>query len=63
MGELGLLGYPIMTVRDKFAHKSGRLFHLNIQVRKIQIHKKIYPSNGEGTPATARNKKRVTYPL
>ena len=33
------------------------------QARKIQIHKKIYPSKGEGTPATARNKKRVTYPL
>ena len=63
MGELCLLGYPIMTIPfwDKFGHKSGRLFHLRIyQARKVQIHKKIYPSKGEGTPATARSKKRVT---
>ena len=65
MDELCLLGYPIMTIPvwDKFGHKSAGLFHLNIQARKIQIHKKIYPSKGEGTPATARSKKRVTYPL
>ena len=58
MGELCLLGYPIMTIPvwDKFGHKSGRLFHLNIQARKIQIHKKIYPSKGEGTPAIRQMK-------
>ena len=49
-----------IPVWDKFGHKSGRLFHLNIQARKIQIHKKIYPSKGEGTQATALSKKRVT---
>ena len=52
-----------IPVCDKFGHKSNRLFHLHIQARKIQIHKKIYPNKGEGTPATAQSKKRVTYPL
>ena len=53
MGELCLLGYPIMTIPvwDKFDHKSGRLFHLSISARKVQIHNKIYSSKGEGTPA------------
>ena len=47
MGELGLLGYPIMTipVRDKFAHKSGRLFHLNIQaIGKSRYTRRFIPA-------------------
>ena len=36
MSELCLLGYPIMTIPvwDKFGHKSGRLFHLNISSKE-----------------------------
>ena len=52
MGELCLLGYPLMTipVRDKFGHKSGRLFHFSIKLGKSRYTRRFIPAKVRAHP-------------